>query len=648
MNRNFQPYIKPEQNIPELTCKAIVLGLLLSIILAGANAYLGLFAGMTVSASIPAAVISMAILRFFKNHTILENNIVQTAASAGESLAAGVIFTFPALVLMKYWVGFNYWETTLIAACGGVLGVLFTIPLRKALIVDEGLKFPEGVATAEVLKSGEEGGKAAKYLALAAISGALFKFFETGGKIWYGTLDKAALLGNKAYLYFGMNLSPALVAVGYIIGLNVSTLVFAGGVISWWIAIPLYVGFNGNPDGLDPVSLGYGIWSTKIRYLGVGAMIIGGVWAVLNIRNSLVVVCKQGVQSFKQGKQNLQNTLRTELDTPMSWIIIGIGAMIVPIFFIYLREIHQVPITAFMVIIMVILGFLFSAVAGYMAGLVGSSNNPVSGITIATVLTASLFLLFFLGNTDAGKGAAAAILIGAVICCAAAIAGDNMQDLKSGHILGATPKKQQIAQTLGVIAGAFVMAPVLTLLYTAYGFGPKTPEHPDSLVAPQATLMQSVAEGVFQGNLPWNFISIGIAIGAVVILFDRYLKNKNSNFRAPVLAVAIGIYLPFELSSAIMLGGVLAWIIHRYQKKQSHGDAAKKSSDQAGLLFASGLITGEALIGIFLAIPIAMTGRGDVFAIVTEPLGSWPGVVLLLAICVWLVSLAKKAYRQTK
>lgn len=643
-----KPYISSDIKLPEITLKSVLLGIILSMVLAGANAYLGLFAGMTVSASIPAAVISMAILKMFPRHNILENNAVQTSASAGESLAAGVIFTFPALVLMGYWKDFNYIETTFIALCGGVLGVMFTVPLRQALIVNQGLPFPEGTATAEVLKSGNEGGSSIKYLIISSIIGAFFKFFEAGAKLWNGVFDKATLLANKkAFVYFGINLSPALMAVGYIIGLNVSVLVFIGGAISWWIAIPAYVAYTGVPDNADAVSLGYKIWSTQIRYLGVGAMVVGGLWALISLKDSLKSAIQQGIDAFQKVKDQ-NSVLRTEEDTPMNWIFIGIAFMILPIFMIYYGEIEIFSLSGFMTIFMIITGFLFSAVAGYMAGLVGSSNNPISGVTIATILTSAFMLLLFLG-TGSAKGPAAAIMIGAVVCCAAAIAGDNMQDLKAGHVLGATPKKQQIMQMIGVVAAAVVMAPVLTLLNTAYGFGPKTAEHPDSLTAPQATLMQSVAEGVFGGNLPWNMIATGAILGVVIILIDQYLKAKNSSFRMPVLAVAVGLYLPFELDSAIMLGGLIAWLIQRFQKmnKKTNEEDHNKSCDtsnRSGLLFASGLITGEALVGILLAVPVAMTGKSDVFALVKTPFPAEVGLVLLMIVCITLYKLVKKQF----
>lgn len=649
MSEKHKPYIGPEVKLPETTIKAFFLGALLSMVLAAANAYLGLFAGMTVSASIPAAVMSMAILRLFKKHNILENNIVQTAASAGESVAAGVIFTFPALILMGTWTEFKFWDTFLIALSGGILGVLFTVPLRSALIVKQQLLFPEGVATAEVLKTGEKGGKAVKYLIIGAILGAIVKLFASGMKLWGEVADGASLLGGKVYTYFGINLSPALIGVGYIVGLRISFLIFAGGMISWFIAIPYYIWANGLSVGADgAVALGFEIWSTKVRYIGVGAMIIGGLWALVSLSGSIGFALKSGLDAFRN-KVDTSKILRTEKDTPMNWVLMGVVIMLVPIFLIYLREIHDIAITGLMAVFMVIVGFLFSAVAGYMAGLVGSSNNPISGVTIATVLTASLILLLILGD-NAERGPAAAILIGAVVCCAAAIAGDNMQDLKAGYLLGATPQKQQIMQIVGVVSAALILPFVLQLLLETNGFGPKTVENPDSLNAPQASLMASVAEGVFNRNLPWPMIYIGIAIGAFVIALDKYLESRKIDFKIPVLAVAVGIYLPFELDSAIMLGGLLAWAITYYQN-QHKGDVKDvekqvAKSDAGGLLFASGLITGEALMGIGVALVVAATANPNVLQFIELNLGSVPGIIIVGIVCWLLYHYATKAFSE--
>ncbi len=617
--------------LPQLTLKAILLGLILSMVLAGANAYLGLFAGMTVSASIPAAVISMAILKLFKESNILENNIVQTAASAGESLAAGVIFTLPALVILGYWNVFEYAWVSIIAGLGGLLGVLFTIPLRRSLIVEEQLIYPEGTATAEVLKVGESPSQGAKYLAVAALLGAATKFAETGLRLWAGTAQGATYVGSSTIAYAGMNLSPALVSVGYIVGLNIAVLVFLGGAISWFLAIPIFSTFylESSPAlaaefavGLGATDLAFAIWTSQIRYLGVGAMLVGGIWALISMRGSLVSGITSGL------KAELPITAggydHTKHDTPMKFVLAGVAIFVLPIFALYHLIVGTVGVAFAMTLIMVVTGFLFSSVAAYMAGLVGSSNNPISGITIATILLTSLLLLWLMGG-DAVAGPAAAIMVGAVVCCAAAIAGDNLQDLKAGYIVGATPWRQQVMQAAGVIAAVLVMAPILNLLLQAYGIGAPTAEQPDALLAPQATLMASVAEGVFGAGLPWTMVAMGALIGIAIILLDEYLKATQANWRAPVLAVAVGIYLPLELATAILLGGLIA---HYTRRRNEANDTDVVVGQRHGMLFASGLITGEALIGIGMAVPIVVSGDPDIINLGLE----LPTVIGLLVI----------------
>ena len=495
------------------------------------------------------------------------------------------------------------------------------------------------MATAEVLKTGEKGGDAIKYLIIGSLLGGLYKFGFEALNLWSGLFEKAVLLKERYYLYFSLNLSPALVAVGYIVGLNISFLVFLGGVISWYVGIPLYILIKGAPEGLSAIQIGGEIWSSHIRYLGVGAMIVGGLWALVGLRSALGQAFEAGVEAFKKGSKALSTTSRTELDTPMSWVLIGIGVMTVPIFFIYLTIIKDVPITLFMSLIMIGAGFLFSAVAGYMAGLVGSSNNPISGVTIATILTTALLLLLLMGTSDPAKGAAGAILVGAIVCCAAAIAGDNMQDLKSGYILGSTPRNQQIMQMVGVVSGALLIAPILNLLLASKGIGVPTLLHPNTLSAPQATLMMSVASGIFGGDLPWDIIVIGGFIGVLIILADEHFKRKESNFKMPVLAVAVGLYLPFELDSSIFIGGLIAWLLENgYQKTQNSTSVDQAKS--AGLLMASGLITGEALIGILIAVLTAVQWN---FSITDDPLGgSLLGLLILTAILIYFYQIVSK------
>ncbi len=620
--------------LPQLTVKAIVLGALLSMVLAGANAYLGLFAGLTVSASIPAAVISMAVLKLFKNSNILENNIVQTAASAGESLAAGVIFTMPALIILGHWNVFDYWWVSAIAGLGGLLGVLFTIPLRRSLIVEQQLAFPEGVATAEVLKVGDEGGSGVKYLAWSAVIGGIVKFCETGFRLWPGSVSASSWVGSNSIAYVGTNLSPALLSVGYIVGLNIAVLVFLGGAISWYVAIPIYASLYAAADpaiapmlasGASAEDVAWQIWTSKIRYLGVGAMLIGGIWALISMRGSLLSGISGGLKSY--GRADLAET---ERDAPMRAVLIGIALFVLPLFVLYQSVVDSLGIGLVMALIMVVAGFLFSSVAAYMAGLVGSSNNPISGITIATILFASLTLLVLLGP-GADIGPSAAILVGAVVCCAAAIGGDNMQDLKAGYIVGATPWKQQIMQGVGVVSAVLVMAPILNLLLKAYGIGAPTAEHPDALLAPQATLMASVAQGVFGGGLPWGMVWTGVGIGALVIICDEILKARKAAFRAPVLAVAVGIYLPLELAVPIFAGGLIAHLAQKLNRNAKDRDTRMRH----GMLFAAGLITGEALIGIFMAIPIVLSGDGQVFALAEAwQLGGWLGLLIVGGVAV--------------
>lgn len=671
------PYVPATTSLPEITLKAVVLGFLLSALLAGANAYLGLKVGLTVSASIPAAVISMAVLKLFRESNILENNIVQTAASAGESLAAGVIFTLPALVMLGYWTDFEFRSTAMLALAGGILGVLFTIPLRRALILEAGLKFPEGVATGEVLKAGSEGGRGIRAIAVAGIAGALLKLGQTGLQL-IGDRFSGSVTSGRAVFGVGSDLSVALLAVGYIVGLNIAVLVFAGGLISWAIGIPLFTALA-TPETLQQIgggATGYGlaeaVWSARIRYLGVGAMATGGLWALISLVGPIRDGVRSSLQAVRAGQEGRDARPRTEQDTPFTWVLWGTLGMAVPIFWVFNHVVSRADLGIGMglygqtlivgVLFALVAGFLFSSVAGYMAGLVGSSNNPISGVTIATILTISLILLALLGTTiDFGDGglqataaAATAILVGAVVCNAAAIAGDNMQDLKAGQIVGATPWKQQLMQVIGVTAGALAIAPILQLLFTAYGLGDVLPR-PDmdpaqALRAPQATLMSSVANGVFTRDLPWLMIGLGAGVAALVIALDQALKARGSEFRTPVLAVAVGIYLPLELSVPIFVGGVIAWaaaraVAARYADPVQRAEA-RQASERRGLLFSSGLITGEALVGILLAIPFAAAQRTDVLALAPEGFegtATWIGIAAFIGFCAWLYRVAAQS-----
>jgi putative OPT family oligopeptide transporter len=652
-----EPYIPASTSLPELTVGVIILGSLLSVILAGANAYLGMFAGMTVSASVPAAVISMAILKMLRTGNILQNNGVQTAAASGEGLAAGVIFTLPALVMFHVWSGFSYVETTLIAGFGGLLGVLFTIPLRRALIIDQPLQFPEGLATAEVLKAGAQGGGGVGVLVVAGAVGAIAKLGSTGLRLWAEIIKLAAWItgggatataattsttqavATKSVPFaFGINASPALLAVGYIVGINVAAVIFSGAVLNRLVAIPLYSAL-GDPqipaDALgSPTDMADYLHGHVTRYLGVGGMLVGGVWSLFKLRKSLFSGVTAGLAAYRQARAGGGDAVpRTERDMPMNIILGLIGVSVVPLFFIFWHFTESWWISAVMAVVMVIAGFLFSAVASYMAGLVGSSNNPVSGITISTILVAAGLLLGL--GLKAPAGPIAAILIGGVVCCAAAIGGDNLQDLKCGQLVGSTPWKQQVMQIIGVVVAAFAMAPVLNLLNDAYHIGSK------GLPAPQANLMGTVANGVFSGDLPWTFIGIGAAIAAVVIAIDMALEVRGSKIRVPVMAFAVGVYLPFELNVPIFLGGVIAHLIQRSLARSGADEARRGEVERTGLLAAAGFITGEALIGIALAIPVAATHDADVLAIGDpETRGEVIALMLVVGVLVLLYRLA--------
>ena len=589
------PYAPQKSNVKEVTFIALVLGGLLSILMGAANTYLGLKAGMTVSASIPAAVISTAILRgLFRRGTILENNIVQTMASAGESLAAGAIFTIPALLMVGAWQEFKFWPTTLIVMLGGLLGVVFMVPLRRALIVERtDLIYPEGVACAEVLIAGQEGGRGIRLILAGLGVGALFKFLVTGLHVIKSVVEGAAGVG-RSVVYFGSDMSLALVAVGYIVRLQIAVLIFMGGVIGWVVAIPLLGGFE--PGGI-PLETARSLWSTQIRYVGVGAMLVGGLHSIWRVRKGIA----SGVRALHgfgagAGAEDDTERMRTERDMSLGAlsVVFLLSVFGTLLFYDYLTG--SIGVAAAATVIMVAAAFLFVAVATYIVGLVGSSNSPVSGMTIcALLLTAGVLLALGIRGDSA---IAATLGVAGVVCCAACTAGDVSQDLKTGLIVGATPARQQVVEMASVVLSAFFFAPVLTLLHNAYGIGT---DGPDALAAPQAGLFASLVNGFFgDGALPWTMIGIGIGVGVSLIVLNRFLEQSGSTFRAHVMPVAVGIYLPLSLSTPIFLGGLLHHVFGR-------GGSTKNAEHRdPGLLFGSGLIAGESLMGIGLAIPIVL------------------------------------------
>ena len=623
MNKNteFKPYIPAEKVTPELTVTSVIMGCILAVIFGAANAYLGLRVGMTVSASIPAAVISMGVIRvILRRNSILESNMVQTIGSAGESLAAGAIFTMPALFL---WAEEGLTskpgivEITLIALCGGILGVLFMVPLRNALIVKEHatLLYPEGTACADVLLAGEEGGANASTVFSGMGLAAIFKFVVDGLKLLPADVS-AAFKSFKGEI--GMEVYPALLGVGYIVGPKIASYMFTGSLIGWMVIIPLICLFG--PDTwMYPAAEGTtiaqlyanggaaAIWSTYVKYIGAGAIATGGIISLIKSLPLIVTTFRDSMKSMKGSKNT--STERTAQDLPMQFILLGVVAMV---FIIWV--VPAIPVTLLGAVIIVVFGFFFATVSSRMVGLVGSSNNPVSGMAIATLLIAT-FAIKSSGKTGI-DGMTAAIAVGSVICIIAAIAGDTSQDLKTGFLLGATPKKQQMGEMLGVVVSGLAIGGVLYLLDAAWGYG--TAEIP----APQAQLMKMIVEGIMGGNLPWGLVFVGVFLAICLEIL-----------RIPVMPFAIGLYLPIYLNATIMIGGIVRGLLDR---RKGVDEKTKTAQATDGTLYCAGMIAGEGLVGILLAIFAVVGISLDMSGVVN--LGNIGGVVLMI---IMILSLLK-------
>lgn len=631
----------------EITVAAILLGVTLSIVMGAANVYLGLRAGMTVSASIPAAVISIGILRgVLRRTSILESNLVQTAASAGESLAAGIIFTMPALLLTGVWDDFDFWTTTLIALSGGLLGVLMMIPMRKVFVVDnEDLKFPEGVACAEVLRAGsndggeENAGNSGLRLILGGIAvGGIFKILQSYVGLFRSSAEAAFAAGGRVF-YFGADVSPALFSVGYIVTLPIALQIFAGGFLGWLIAIPL-LGTEGMPAA-EPVDMAFALWSTKVRYLGVGAMIIGGVSSIWKVRHGLKAAVAHVWSIARQREtSNTVDVTEQNLDGRIILgLVIGCVLMIAGVYYTLLQS--AVGLTVLTTVLMVVMSFFFAAVASYIVGLVGNSNSPVSGMTITAVLGSGLLIMLFgFGGTN---GIVATLGVAGVVCCVACTSGDVCNDLKTGQLVGASPRNQQIMQLVGVIPAAFVMAPVMTILHQGSLNAGTGGIGGEELSAPQAGLFAALANGFFaEGKLPQEMVIAGMGVGVVLLVLDFFLERAQSKVRLHVMPVAVGIYLPVGLSVPILLGGIVR---HLVEKRESPGDDAKT---QRGVLLTSGLIAGESLAGVLLGflayLGLKSLGVADkLFANLPESMRD--GGAQLLSLCV-LIAVAVWVYRK--
>ncbi len=661
-----EPYILASKNLPEITVKAFILSVILAVVMAASNAYLGLKMGMTVAATIPAAVISMGVLRLFRRSNILENNIVQTTASVGECLAAAASFTLPALVMMRFWTTFNFWQTALTLCLGGIFGVLFSIPIRRALVVEAGLKFPEGTAAAEILKAGDGAVKSGlDHLLIGGLGAALLKLGQSGLGLFSDSVGYFQKVGGT-FFGFGTGLAAAFMGAGYITGVSVGISLLIGAIITWNICVPIYAYSAGIPEGVSLSEVAMGIWAAKCRIIGVGAMVVGGVWTVIPLLGTIKEAISASFKAFKLSKLNKQlniATIRTERDIPITYVGIGVlvcSALLFLLIDSLLRDKGLVESAQFywsivgvLTLAVLVLGFLASVIMGYVAGVLGSSCSPISGISIVGVIFMA-FVLFvlvspYLGNQiTAISMAAVSVLLGSIVASMSVISLDNLQDLKAGQIVGATPWKQQVMLIVGTIVSALVMAPVLNVLFEAYGMGDVFPREgmdiSQVLSAPKAALMGTVARGVFDQSLDWSLLSMGAAIGVFFIFVDSYLKAKKSQYTISVLTIAVGIYMPLDITGPVLIGGLLNYFAekrmakHKARLGQNFEVEAEKVRHK-GLLTASGAVAGEALVGVLVAVLIVTFGPLQSLI----PIGPLPasvqvilGTGLFAAICWYL------------
>ena len=667
-----------ELHLPELTMRGMLLGILITIIFTASNVYLGLKVGLTFSSSIPAAVISMAILRFFKDSNVLENNMVQTQASAAGTLSA-VIFVLPGLLMLGYWQGFPYAETLLLCACGGALGVLFTIPLRRAMVVNSDLPYPEGRAAAEILKVGSHNGDDAS---AAASSGKGMKEIVSGG-VLAGIISLAAngfhvLAGEMSFwlnvgrgtTQFQLGFSTALLGAGYLIGIASGVAILVGMIIAWGGFVPYLTNTLPMGDAKSLSAFAMAVWKAKVRFIGAGCIGIAAIWTLLTLMKPIIEGMRISVQSMKM--DNTERALH-RMDTDMKPATVGLVflAIIVGLVICFYSFVSAVPISPALmwtlvvcgIVIALLIGFFVAAACGYMAGLIGTSASPISGIGILGIIISSLvvFAIASANNlfaTPAGVkfATAMALFMTSVVVCIAAISNDNLQDLKTGQLVGATPWKQQVALLIGSVAGAVAIAPVLNLLYQAYGFTGAMPR-PDmdpsgALSAPQATLMTTIAQGIFSSDLDWNYILIGVGIGIICIIVNLILKSTTATLSLPPLAIGMGIYLPPSLEMPLVIGSVISYFVGKYLVKRAKersgelADADVEQCNRRGVLFASGMIVGESLMGVIIAVIIVLSvtsgGSEDPLGIVGKSFAEtaeWLGLIVFLAVIVYFIRL---------
>ncbi|MBI4459726.1 MAG: oligopeptide transporter, OPT family, partial [Acidobacteria bacterium] len=627
--------------MPELTLRAVVLGVLMAVFLGAANAYLGLRAGLTVSATFPAAVAAMAVLRLVKG-SVLEENIARTTGSVGEALVAGAIFTIPAFVISGAWSGFHYWESTVIMLVGGVLGVLFIILLRRPLVVESNLPFPESVATAEIVKAGQRESAGARYVFGSLGFAALIEFFknsnglrlfsESASSFLPFSASRISLLGRERSYTSGLYLespsaSPALIGVGFIVGPRIGSVLISGAMMGWFLLVPL--GMFLNPDlaaevaaGASWASVAEEVWRNQVRPLAVGTMIVAALHTLWELRQSLAGGIARAFRDLNLAKAAQKKLVRLDQDLDLTKIATAVGLCSVPLFALYFYSTAALLPSALLTVVMLLLGFLFAAVAGYLAGTIGGSNSPISGLTLSTLVIASL-LMVLLGATGIG-GVAAVLTVAGVVCCAAGVAGDMLQDLKVGHILGGTPWRMELAEIIGVVVASFVLVLPIMALHAVYGIGGR------ELPAPQAGLMALLAQGVVGGRMPWALVIMGMLF-AIALIF----------LRAPSpMLIAVGMYLPFFSTAAIFIGGVFRWVFDRRASRAALSPQEKSKAENTGILLASGMVAGESLMAVLLALFVLGSNfTGIEFRLPALYSAAWPGLLVFGLVAYLLLQL---------
>ncbi|MCA9741682.1 MAG: oligopeptide transporter, OPT family [Deferribacteres bacterium] len=645
--KEFKPYVAAKTSMKELSIRAVLLGVVMALVLGTANAYVGMKAGLTVAAIFPAAVVAMAALRVVGG-TILEENIARTTASVGEALVAGAIFTIPAFLITGVWTELNYWQSSLIMLIGGLLGILFVIMLRRALVSESDLPFPESIAASEMVKAGQGGQTGAKYLFANMGLAALWELFKNPNGIAFVNdsaktfvslaQSKIQLLGQKFNYDGGFYLqspsaSPMLMGVGFIIGPNISAVLFAGAVMGWMFLVPAGVLLNSGIEGVAHlgswVDLAEDVWYRQIRPLAVGTMIVAAFYTLYNMRTALFTGISKALGDIGKVKEDGEGSSRIDIDLNLKTVMISVAILTVPLFLLYYFFSDSLPGSLTLTVLMVILGFFFAAVAGYLVGVVGSSNNPISGLTLSSLLIAALLMLV-IGVT--GKAGIAAVLgVAGVVCCAAGIAGDMMQDLKVGHMLGGTPWRMEIGEIIGVIVASLVLVFPMQLMHNAYGIGSA------NLPAPQAGLMALMSQGIVGGEMAWPLVISGMFLGLSLILIKA---------PAPML-IAVGMYLPFNTTAAIFVGGIIKWILDKQMAKRNATDEQKTKAENTGLLISSGLIAGESLMAVILALLFGIldyTGSGFALAnLGLENPSAWLGLLAFAGLLYLLVKVPMKA-----